>query len=67
MSIEKTDGHYRVSTPHGVKAKRTTKFKAERQKHLLQAVDHGWEPTGKPAKESLTDRAEQLVDELLSL
>lgn len=41
------DGSYRLSTPGGVKAKRTTKKKAEAQKRLLQAVEHGWKPTGK--------------------
>lgn len=40
-------GGYRVSTPHGVKAKNTTKQKAESQKRLLNAVEHGWKPTGK--------------------
>lgn len=38
-------GCYRVSTPNGVKAKCTTKAKAEKQKRLLNAVDHGWKPT----------------------
>lgn len=50
VEIKKVDG-YRVSTPGGVKAKRTTKKKAEAQKRLLHGVEHGWEPTGKPAKE----------------
>ena len=40
-------GRYRVSTPNGVKAKHTTARNAKRQKRLLQAVDHGWRPTGK--------------------
>uniref|UniRef100_A0A6M3L400 Uncharacterized protein n=1 Tax=viral metagenome TaxID=1070528 RepID=A0A6M3L400_9ZZZZ len=38
---------YRVETPSGVKAKRTTKKKAKAQKRLLNAVEHGWKPTGK--------------------
>jgi hypothetical protein len=38
-------GRVRVSTPGGVKAKSTTPAKAERQKRLLNAVEHGWEPT----------------------
>jgi len=38
-------GKYRVSTPHGTKAKGTTKAKAEAQKRLLNAVEHGWRPT----------------------
>lgn len=38
---------YRVSTPRGVKSKGTTKAKAEEQERLLNAVEHGWKPTGK--------------------
>jgi len=49
VRIRKVDG-YRVSTPHGVKAKHTTKEKAESQKRLLNAVEHDWEPTGKRRK-----------------
>lgn len=49
VSIEKLDG-FRVSTPGGIKAKKTTKVKAKRQANLLRAVDKGWKPTGKPAK-----------------
>ena len=44
VTIKKVNG-YRVSTPHGVKAKNTTKAKAKSQKRLLNAVDHGWRPT----------------------
>lgn len=40
-------GKVRVSTPGGVKAKATTKAKAEKQKKLLNAIDHGWKPTKK--------------------
>jgi hypothetical protein len=47
VNISKAKGGYRVSTPHGVKAKHTTKEKAEAQKRLLNAVEHGWRPTGK--------------------
>jgi hypothetical protein len=49
-------GKVRVSTPHGVKAKATTPAKAERQKHLLNAVEHGWKPTGAPARDELRKR-----------
>lgn len=49
VKISKVDG-YRVSTPHGVKAKHTTKAKAESQRRLLNAVEHGWKPTGAKAK-----------------
>jgi hypothetical protein len=66
VSIHKADGGYRVSTPHGVHAKHASKKNAERQRNLLNAVDHGWKPTGAPARESLAPMAEQIVDELLS-
>jgi len=38
-------GRYRVSTPHGTKAKSTTLAKAKAQARLLQAVEHGFKPT----------------------
>jgi len=41
------NGKYRVTTPNGVHAKKTTKKKAQAQQRLLNAVDHGWKPTGK--------------------
>jgi len=46
----KNKGKVRVSTPGGVKAKATTPAKAARQKRLIQAVEHGFKPTGKKAK-----------------
>ena len=49
VKIKKADG-YRVSTPGGVKAKHTTKRKAQRQANLLRGVEHGWKPTGKKAR-----------------
>lgn len=49
VTIRKVDG-YRVSTPRGVKAKSTTAAKAKKQKRLLNAVEHGFKPTGKAAK-----------------
>ncbi len=49
VKVRRVDG-YRVTTPHGVKAKKTTKAKAESQKRLLNAVEHGWKPTGKKSK-----------------
>lgn len=48
-TIRKVKGGYKVSTPGGVKAKHTTKAKAEAQAKLLRAIDHGFKPTGKPA------------------
>lgn len=47
VKIRKIKGGVRVSTPSGVKAKRTTRTKAKAQANLLRAVDHGWKPTGK--------------------
>lgn len=41
-----------VSTPNGVHAYGTTRAKAKRQATLLRAIDHGWKPTGKKARES---------------
>jgi hypothetical protein len=45
-----------VRTPGGVKAKSTTPAKAAAQKRLLNAVEHGWKPTGKPAQDSMAKR-----------
>lgn len=52
-------GKVQVRTPGGVKAKSTTPAKAARQKRLLNAVEHGWKPTGQPAQDSLTKRVMQ--------
>ena len=49
VRIRKVDG-FQVRTPGGVKAKHTTKVKAERQATLLRAVEHGFKPTGKPSR-----------------
>ena len=49
VKIKKVDG-FQVSTPHGVKAKGTTLAKAKSQERLLNAVEHGFKPTGKKAK-----------------
>lgn len=46
-------GRVQVRTPGGVKAKSTTPAKAASQKRLLNAVEHGWKPTGKPAHEAI--------------
>lgn len=46
VKIQKNKGgSYRVSTPSGIKAKHTTKAKA--QKRLLDAVEHGFRPKKK--------------------
>jgi hypothetical protein len=46
-SISKRDGEYTVRSPHGTKAKRTSKRKAESQVRLLNAIEHGFEPDRK--------------------
>ena len=49
-------GKVRVSTPNGVKSKGSTPANAKRQRNLLNAVEHGWKPTGKPARDALRKR-----------
>lgn len=39
------DGKVRVSTPGGTRSKGTTPEKAERQRRLLEGIEHGWKPT----------------------
>ena len=48
----KNKGKYSVKTPNSIHAKATTKAKADAQVRLLNAVDHGWKPTGAPAKKT---------------
>lgn len=55
-TIRKVDG-YSVRTPGGVKAKRTSLRKAVAQKRLLQAVEHGWKPTGKKTRSRASIKA----------
>ncbi len=45
VKVRKVRGGYRVSTPSGVHAKRTTKAKATKQARLLRGIEHGWHPT----------------------
>ena len=47
VTIKKVVGGYQVRTPNGIHSKHTTKEKAEKQKRLLNAVDHGWKPKKK--------------------
>jgi hypothetical protein len=49
-------GKVRVSTPHGVKSKGSTPANAKRQRNLLNAVEHGWKPTGEPARDKMRSR-----------
>jgi hypothetical protein len=46
-------GKVRVSTPGGVKSKGSTPTNAKRQARLLNAVEHGFKPTGAPARDSI--------------
>lgn len=45
--IRKVKGGYRVSTPGGVKARHTTKEKAEAQARFLRGIEHGMIPRKK--------------------
>ena len=47
VRVRKVGKKYRVSTPGGVKAKGATKGKAEAQKRLLDAIEHGFKPRKK--------------------
>jgi len=47
--ISKVDG-YRTTWGGRTTAKRTTKRKAQSQLNLLRGIEHGWRPTGKPAR-----------------
>lgn len=49
VKVTKVDG-YKVSTPHGTKAKSTTYQKAQKQASLLRGIEHGWRPTGAKSK-----------------
>jgi hypothetical protein len=44
--ISKVKGGYEVRTPNSVHAKKTSLKNAKSQQRLLNAVDHGWQPTG---------------------
>lgn len=48
-TMRKVNG-YEVASPHGIKAKRTTKRKGQSQLNLLRGVKHGWVPTSKLAR-----------------
>lgn len=65
VKITKHGSKWSVKTPHGVKAKATTKKKAEAQARLLRAVDHGWKPTGKSVK-ARHEHVERFIDRLLT-
>ena len=39
-------GKYQVKTPNSIRAKGTTRDKAEKQQRLLNAIEHGWKPSG---------------------
>ena len=45
--IKKVGKKFQVKTPNAVHAKATTKKKAQAQQRLLNALEHGWKPTGK--------------------
>lgn len=50
VKIKKVKGGVRVSTPGGVKSKKTTMKKAKKQRNLLNAIERGWKPSKKRGK-----------------
>jgi hypothetical protein len=50
VTVTKRGKKYQVKTPNAVHAKGTTKEKAEAQRRLLNAIDHGWTPDRTPMK-----------------
>jgi hypothetical protein len=54
--VKNKQGGYTVRTPNAVHAKNTTKEKALAQQRLLNAIDHGWKPTGQKRKYNLLGR-----------
>jgi hypothetical protein len=50
VKIKKVKGGVRVSTPNGVKSKKTTMKKAKKQRNLLNAIEHGWVPAKRKKK-----------------
>lgn len=67
ISVTKIDGKYRVKTPNQTHAYATTRRKAEAQARLIRAIDNGWKPTGKAAKESVQASALTLAGLLLEV
>jgi len=75
VSITKKGSKFEVKTPNEIHSKGTTKKKAEAQKRLLNAVEHGWKPTGKKSKsesvedqkldQTVSESAEKIVDKLI--
>lgn len=51
-AIRKRDTKFVVinTETHKVKGTHTSRPKAERQIALLRGIEHGWKPTGKPAR-----------------
>ncbi len=50
VTIKRVKGGFSVSTPNMIHARKTTKAKAKKQERLLNAVEHGWEPTKRKKK-----------------
>jgi len=50
VTTTKEEGGYTNRTPGGVKGRGMTLRNAKAQARLLNAVEHGWKPTGKRKK-----------------
>ena len=64
VKIKKVGSKYQVSTPNHLMAKGTTKAKAEKQRNLINALDHGWKPKG-VAAESASSRTARLLKSIV--
>lgn len=53
VAIKKKGKKYEVRTPGGIKAKGTTKKKAEAQRRLLNAIEHN--PDFRPRRKGIAD------------
>lgn len=65
VTITKVRGGYKVVSDGNVHSKHTTMAKAQHQANLLRAVEHGWKPTGQPAKTETMEQAEYPREERL--
>lgn len=46
--LTKVGENFKVTSPNGTKAKKTSKTKAKKQIRLLNAIEHGFDPKANP-------------------
>jgi len=59
-TVKKVDG-YQGTWGGKVTAKNTSKKKAVSQQNLLRGIEHGWKPTGKPARKKRRKRSRKTL------